>query len=792
MIHKLWRVLPVSILIAMAGGLAAWGRELPEAPPGFVDLLRVDPRGGRVVRPPDGDLSKPDAKWKDQTGARLVYEPIYRGQGAHRLILDVPPTPKSPRLGRGLWSQRGFPVKPNRDYIVSVLAKTNFDRAAGEFDVTLHGFDEKGGRLGGARRLLGLPSKTEGPDGWRRLEWRVTTPTDERVHEGRASLGVNVVHSDQPFEILLADIAFVELPPEPLKPLGRGEGVEFPGGVGDLPMKVVSAQELDGRLVVTTTGAKYEFNTQDDTILASQRIEFPRDLAKWRSSLSLKGLRIDKQNDDVCVLSNDQMTIGVQADSLLVVSPARELEMNLTNLLGGDWNRYARGSLLSLDDFGGFTVSPYTPPGTGRQPRSKLLTPGLEFVNLTPVNALSGLAWDGGEAVKKIDTDRPYNTEDPGPADPGWEAQWSTSPGEFFCASVFPPRPFPWEASFKTGWRLVHRQTPLDHYAKANFPFISDWLLWNFDGKTWGHSYATEHEPLDPVQTKKTIEAARELGLGAIPYISAYWVPTRDPDEYISAVRKYKDEYDINGVYSDGIEAMDWMVAYKEMRMLRELFPSGSIIVHDSMNQDGWVGSQLRPFIHTYATTMYLAENTPSKSGIHWQYPRYVTTQFRKANSIGTTKGDKWTDAEGEVMGERNALVCLVYNGRNNYGYNYLKYNAALEALRDLWEEKGDEPFFYDRYYLPKAQELTGYRIGRAAMPIASWEVSGGEATLTLKTLTPRAVVHYTKDGTTPTRESPQYHGPITVEPGATISARAFADDLAPSAVAKERPPAAE
>src|SRR5699024_5444841 len=107
-------------------------------------------------------------------------------------------------------------------------------------------------------------------------------------------------------------------------------------------------------------------------------------LAKWHSSLSLAGLSVDKQNDKVCVLSNDQLTIGIQCDSLMVINPQQKLSMTLTNLFGGDFNRYARGYLYSADDFGGITVTPYIPAGTGLRVQSKLLTQGLAFADLAP------------------------------------------------------------------------------------------------------------------------------------------------------------------------------------------------------------------------------------------------------------------------------------------------------------------------------------------------------------------------------------------------------------------------
>ena len=35
------------------------------------------------------------------------------------------------------------------------------------------------------------------------------------------------------------------------------------------------------------------------------------------------------------------------------------------------------------------------------------------------------------------------------------------------------------------------------------------------------------------------------------------------------------------------------------------------------------------------------------------------------------------------------------------------EYVPRLRALEELWKEKGDDPDFYEKYYAPKARELT-------------------------------------------------------------------------------------
>lgn len=746
---------------------------LPQAPKAFVDLLKVDPQEGRIVTPPDFDFSRPGVKLQEWRGGRLVYEQAYGDHGCYRLEID-PPKPGETTGRRELRSAHAISVQPNRHYRLSVLVKTDFDRKASEFNVYLRAIGWS--RAFTPRHTLGLPAKTEGPDGWQRLEWTITTATDPRIVEAKPSLEFYVREGDRPVQFRIADYTLVELPPRPLEPIPRGEGVTFPGSAGDLPMKVESCSREGDRIVVTTTGARYEFHTRENTVLASQRIEFPRELARWHSSLPFANLRIDRQDDDVCILSNEVLTIGIQRDSLVVFSPQRPLEMTLTNLLGGDFNRYSRGSLYSADDFGGISVDPYTPPGTGLEVQSQLLTRGLSFEKLTSLHALQEAVAAGVEGRP------PWSTEKPGAAEPGWQARWSTRPGEFFTTSVFPPRPFEWEKSFTQG-RVNFRYFQDPTLDARKHPQVSHWLLWDFIPKMFGHSYSNDYEPGDEKQFRRIVATARGLGIGIMPYMSAYFTPSRDPEVYIEGVRRFKEKYGIDGVYSDGLPSVDWMVAYKEMRMLRDLFPSGFISVHNSISQSGWDVSQQKPFLYTYATSISMGEGVESNSGSDWIYPRYVTSQFRKSNSFGKTLGGKWSAPDGSPMwGEASDLVTLVYNGRNN-NISREKAVEAVSNLEKLWKEKGGEPFFYDRYYLPTAQKLTGYRIGRTGMPIAERHTRDGKTMVSLRSLSPDAVIHYTTDGTRPGRNSDRYTGLLALDSGAPLRAVAIAPGLEPSAV---------
>ena len=84
---------------------------------------------------------------------------------------------------------------------------------------------------------------------------------------------------------------------------------------------------------------------------------------------------------------------------------------------------------------------------------------------------------------------------------------------------------------------------------------------------------------------------------------------SRNATEYIDYVKAWRDQFGVDGVYSD----------YGEVRMLRELFPAGSLIFHDTMHRPV---AEFRPFLHTYATATLMAEGVKSDAGIYWQWPK--------------------------------------------------------------------------------------------------------------------------------------------------------------------------
>jgi hypothetical protein len=390
----------------------------------------------------------------------------------------------------------------------------------------------------------------------------------------------------------------------------------------------------------------------------------------------------------------------------MLVSPHKELMLTVTSGIGGKWNRLIAGHLIALDEWGGFTVNPAIPLGSGRVERSRVLTPNLDFVGKR--NTTTFLSQ----------------------AAPGWRMSWKVSPGERLGISTFPPRPFDWKKSFETQTTLTFPDASPSEYPKLK-AFTDVLVLWNFTVRGYGMTFGPRVQPNDEAMMREHIRAIHAAGMRATTYFSPYFYYSRDPQEFVDEAARLKKNYGIDGLYMDGLPDLEWLVAYEQMRMLRELFPDGELMLHTT-GQVYNGGPPLAlpdiflPFVDTYATVTLRGEYIANKDRA-WPYPRYVTSQFRRANTIGMQKGDRW-----DVPQREQDALNLLFNGRtwavdasvklDERAYMRDDYHPKLMILKKLWQEKGHFPDFYEKHYLPKAEELTGLKLPRQAggSPVAA------------------------------------------------------------------------
>ena len=673
------------------------------------ELYEVDSRGGTKIELENYDFGSPNTKF-DIEGLGLEYNEV-GGKGYYRVtVADAAASNKACRSSK-------FEIKTNREYMASVLIWSDFSRYTNrtrEFNLSMIFYQDDNQRV--LYKRYGVPDDT---GGWVRLEFVLSPWVLEDAKYCQANfVTTGFIEGAPQSNILVADFQIYELPEKELVPYKEGEGVTFRGSAGSLDMAIEGVTETKDEIKVDTTGARYTFDLANDTITAEQKINLERKVSTWKSDLSFKDLKVRSKTEKEVVLSNSLITFGAQMDGNLFLTPHQsDVNMICTSEIGGHWNRYNCGALLSFDDYGGFSVTPDIPQGTGRNFRSEPITQNLDFTNSKFVN----------EIQINVNEERNCMISN---EKPGWQIKWTISPGERLCIGTFPPREYDWEASFHSSYRNIYpAQTHLDNMERYVKELDLDTImLWDFNhttaaGMQYSHYY--KHDVCEGINNQ-AIRLAHEYGAKAMAFTSMFfYFDHSSPDRYIYEVRRLRDRYGIDGVYSDGTPGEgEWTVAYEESRMLRELFPDGFIVVHQA-GQPANGGAPISssafclPNMDAYYTATLKGESL-KVDGVSSPLANMVWPQYGLANCVGIPKGDRWTytDSNGQTTRINltdSALITLINGGRarmEDGEENWTKYYLPVKnALEENWKTYGDEEHYYEKYYAPLARKLTKDRL---------------------------------------------------------------------------------
>jgi len=635
------------------------------------------------------DMASPDGLGQGDQMYGLKY--CDEGEGHFNVTVSRPLTERYTMFS--FMSRNSLALQPNRPYRISVKIRCDFDRNS-EVNIGLLTRDTHGRII--LSQVQGFPNKT---DGWSRWTWDFIS--DPMAVHATFKLDVYSLQYEGHFDI--SNLEIEELPVVPLLPYVRGEGVTFRGGPGNLPMAVEEVIQEDGGYSVRTTGAKYIFNSETGVITGEQLIGMPRPVAEFVFSVPLSGLEILRQDNTVCILANDYLTLGIQCDGLIMVSPQKDTEISVISKIGGKWNRLAGGHLMAYDGKGGFAVNPDIPRGTGRQNRVDCNTRS----GRVPLGALDFCGkMDDALFVSK--------------AAPGWKVRWFISPGERIALSVFPPKHFPWEESFKKTFAISDITVDKEFYEQYK-KYARAVILWDFFKRSWGMSYSPQYPVNDEELLRNHIRMAKEAGLKPIPYMTGWFYFSRDPAVFGAEVRRMRDDYGFEGCYFDGLPTESWVVAYEEARLAREVFPDGMIVLHHTYPAPLMEDSVELPAIASYVDMTFMGEGIHGY-GKNWVYPGYFISQYNKANCIGIMKSDKWfgpTPIQRDLlMLGYNARACPLPTAHEGLSdENRLKdmeelYMPTLDRLEKLWHEKGDLPDFFESVYLPALEEMVKPHVG--------------------------------------------------------------------------------
>lgn len=112
-----------------------------------------------------------------------------------------------------------------------------------------------------------------------------------------------------------------------------------------------------------------------------------------------------------------------------------------------------------------------------------------------------------------------------------------------------------------------------------------------------------------------------------------------------------------------------------------------------------------------------------------------------------------------------------------SYGYDLSQLNHLSRAYQD-------DPYFFDRYFHPEAQYLTGYHLGRAGMPIIEIvQQDNNQMRVEISCRTEKAKIFYTVNEGVPDENSQLYEGPLTLPASSVVHVKCIRLDLEHSVV---------
>ncbi len=605
----------------------------------------ADQEGANLVRNPGFEVG-PDG-W-DERGRPIVLDQTERFTGRCSCKSVGTKDLKYPDFH---WVKSAdIPAERNRSYDFSLMVKASFTK--GTLSPSVREVDA------GNKTITYHRAEALGPGEY---DWhRASTHfhSSARAHHFQVYLVMRNVIGTAWYD----DVKLVQLRPEPLPKVGDGSAVTFPGSPGELKMRVEEVSEPTEPGItfrVRTTGAVYEIKAEAGLIAGRQRLGADREVVAIRLEPAPGPLRKIRADDSVCVLGNDKLEIGVQCDSLIVIAPGAAATVAIEGRIGGKYSANEGGNVQVIDDRGGVGVYPYAPPGSG--------------------------------VVLEAE-------QDPGDlAAPGWKCRYALNAGTLVGVSIFPPREFDWERSFR--WQLAHTGGyPPDSALRTWSKYVK---LVCLHESIWAGGMPVTHTGpyrlLAEDEFRRCVATCDKLGLKLIPYMSAYYYYRPHLDDFLQQLAEKKRTLGFHGIYYDGIYFRDWVKSYELMRRTREMFPAGPIYLHTSWGPPAGTQTIWCPFIDTYADIVLRGEGHATR-GRDDPYVRYIAAGYRLSNAIGLMKGNKW-----DIPYEQQLDVMLGYNGRARLGV----YPSKDAAGRYRWpgqDGKLENP--WTQHYYPRLQEM--------------------------------------------------------------------------------------
>ncbi len=394
-------------------------------------------------------------------------------------------------------------------------------------------------------------------------------------------------------------------------------------------MQIESIEENKDWVKVITTGAIYTIKKSNPAeILCYQRLGKERLVATLMLGISLKGLEVDYQDKESCFLyqpvGSSGVNLRINADSLLSIRTAfATTKATYKGNWAPEYSAVEKGNFMLIDEFGG--IAGY----------------------LLPSNKEGG--YNVQQASMSFEKD-------------GWRISLPLNSRQTFLTSVFPPRAFDWEKSFKERvvhhyasepttipWQPYPRDEEIKEYSQYGSILQLHWWNQGFmtrkgEGvKSKDDTYKRDawwacfhYVPIDEKELIRVVKTSHKLGMKIVPYKSPIFCLC-EVDEFIEEVKVLIEKYDFDGIYFDGVSNDIWR-AYKIMKGTRKVLKDKILYAHvpSPIIGEYYDYQNARyvycPFIDTYADYTLRAEHVFK---FDWKYLRYTISGYNISNSIG-------------------------------------------------------------------------------------------------------------------------------------------------------------
>jgi hypothetical protein len=298
-----------------------------------------------------------------------------------------------------------------------------------------------------------------------------------------------------------------------------------------------------------------------------------------------------------------------------------------------------------------------------------------------------------------------------------WQAVYHLRGDERLMLSAFPARPFDWEKSYATNivftqaaQGMYYGQMPPNWLIRKWSQYFNIMVVWHnglyIDNDNTKKTYAGPYEIANPEELSRGVGMAHKVGLKVILYTSFYYFYEKyeSVEEYLLQIRRLKKEYQIDGIYIDGLltetsgHQNDQMFTNWELiRRLRDLFGDDGVIVYHGTAYGHSAATM--PNVDAYCDATLNGENVPYTS-FNDPYIRFHVKKYGISNTVAL-----WKPGPGPYTENERPVIDAVLNmnGRVRY-WAGVSNSEAAEQQPPIWISgiNADYHYYLHRLLLQK------------------------------------------------------------------------------------------